>query len=332
MPFVRVIYPETQRLLKRIYHNSRHHQVRQRSHCLLLRNQGIKVAQLADIFQVTRKTLYNWFEAWDTLGLVGLYNRPGRGRKPTFTPEQKDQIQQWVQAHPRQLKSVLSKIKEQWGITVSPQTIKRIIKSMHMSWHRFRRVPWGQPDPDEYAQKKAQLECLKRLDELDVLDLYYLDQAGFSLIPCVPYGWQMIGEILEIPSCPSQRLNVLGIMNRRNDLKSYVWEQSINSDVVICCIDASFPKPQKRTVIVIDQAPIHTSDAVQDKYQEWRERNIEIFELPCYSPQLNLIEILWRFIKYQWLEVSAYRCWNSLVSHVENILREVGDKYVINFV
>jgi len=331
MPFVRVITPETQRLLKRIYHDSRHHQVRQRSHCLILRHQGLKVSQLVNIFQVSRKTLYNWFDAWEARGLVGLYNRPGRGRKPTFTLAQQEQIQQWVQQHPRQLKRVLSNIKEQWDITVSTTTIKRIIKSMHMSWHRFRRVPGDQPDPAEYAQKKAQLEGLKQLDELGLLDLYYLDQAGFCLIPCVPYGWQSIGETLEIPSCNSRRLNVLGIMNRRNDLKSYVWEQSINSDVVISCIDTGFPKPGKRTVIVMDQAPIHTSDAVQDKYQEWKERNIEIFELPRYSPQLNLIEILWRFIKYQWLEVRAYRCWNSFVAHVENVLRDVGDKYVINF-
>jgi DDE superfamily endonuclease len=41
--------------------------------------------------------------------------------------------------------------------------------------------------------------------------------------------------------------------------------------------------------------------------------------LPAYSPQLNLIEILWRFIKYQWLEFSAYKDWNSLVEAVENI-------------
>lgn len=332
MPFIRAIPPDTRRLLQRIYRDSRHHQVRQRSHCLLLKSQGLKVSQLMDIFQVSRKTLYNWFDAWEQRGLVGLYNRPGRGRKPTFTPEQKEQIQVWVQAHPRQLKQIVAKIKEQWNIVISTKTIKRIVKSMKMSWHRFRHTPWGTPDPLEYAQKKAQLETLKRLDDEGILDLYYLDQSGFCLIPCIPYGWQLIGETLEMPCCRSQRLNVLGIMNRDNDLKSYVWENSINSDVVIACIDIFFPNPEKRTVIVMDQAPIHTSDAVQEQYQPWLERNIEIFELPSYSPQLNLIEILWRFIKYEWLEVTAYRCWNSLVASVENILRQVGHKYVINFV
>ena len=52
---------------------------------------------------------------------------------------------------------------------------------------------------------------------------------------------------------------------------------------------------------------------------------------PESLPELNLIEILWRFIKYQWLEIDAYSSWQSLVSSVERIIKEFGDNYVINF-
>ena len=95
-------------------------------------------------------------------------------------------------------------------------------------------------------------------------------------------------------------------MNRKNHLEAYVSEQSINSDVVAACIDTFFSTIDKPTVIVVDQSSIHTSNAMLDKIEEWLERNITIFELPSYSPQLNLIEILWRFIKYEWLEINAY--------------------------
>jgi len=53
--------------------------------------------------------------------------------------------------------------------------------------------------------------------------------------------------------------------------------------------------------------------------------------LPTYSPQLNIIEILWRFIKYSWLNTDAYESWKSLVKAVEDVLRDVGEKYKINF-
>ena len=71
---------------------------------------------------------------------------------------------------------------------------------------------------------------------------------------------------------------------------------------------------------------------VQSQLDKWRERNLAIFVLPSYSPQLNLIEILWRFMKYQWMEIDSYRDWRSLVDSVETMLREFGKKYVINFV
>ncbi len=201
-----------------------------------------------------------------------------------------------------------------------------------MTWHRMRRGVAGEPDPREYEEKQTQLAEFKRLEDQGKIHLYYLDETGFCLIPCVPYGWQDVGEYLTIPSRRSSRLNVLGIMNRNNHLETYVSSQSINSDVVIACIDAFFAAVDKPTVIVVDQASIHTSDVILDKIEEWQERGITIFELPSYSPELNLIEILWRFIKYEWIGIDAYQSWESFVASVEKILREFGKNYVINFV
>ena len=320
------------KLLERIYRQSRKSQVRQRAHCLILANQGVKVEELIKIFQVSYRTIYNWFQRWDSEGIVGLYNKPGRGRKPTFNSQEQAQIKEWTKQEPRQLKQVKQKIKEEWEIEVSIKTIQKVLKTLKMSWHRMRRAVGGEPNPQEYEEKKAQLEELQRLESEGIINLYYLDETGFSLIPCVPYGWQNIGEYLPIPSRRSRTLNVLGIMNKSNHLETYVSTQTINSDVVIACIDAFFPTVSKPTVIVVDQASIHTSDAILDKLEEWHERNLRIFTLPTYSPQLNLIEILWRFIKYEWLEIDAYSSWENLVASVEKILKEFGENYVINFV
>ncbi|WP_229643033.1 transposase, partial [Waterburya agarophytonicola] len=71
--------------------------------------------------------------------------------------------------------------------------------------------------------------------------------------------------------------------------------------------------------------------AFQKKISEWSEKKLKIFWLPTYSPQLNLIEILWGFMKYEWIESQAYTSWNNLVEYVENILKDFGTKYTINF-
>ncbi len=332
MFLIREINPLSFKLLERIYRESRHHQVRQRAHLLILASQGVKGEELMKIFQFSYKTIYNWINRWESEGMVGLYNKPGRGCKRTFNPEQESRIREWARQEPRQLKKVLQKIKEEWEIEVSTETIKRILRRFSLSWHRMRRDVGGEPNPLEYQEKQAQLEELKQLDKQGKIDLYYLDETGFCLIPCVPYGWQNIGEYLALPSRRSRRLNVLGIMNRKNHLETYISTQSINSDVVIACIDTFFASVDKPTVIVVDRSSIHTSNAILDKIEEWFERAITIFELPAYSPQLNLIEILWRFIKYQWIEIDAYSSWENFVTSVEKILREFGKNYVINFV
>jgi len=150
-------------------------------------------------------------------------------------------------------------------------------------------------------------------------------------VPPIPYAWQVIGETLEIPSQHSKRLNVLGFMNRHGELESYVSEQSITSDVVITCIETFFPTVDKPTVIVMDQAPIHVAHKVQDLRDEWAQRGLYLFELPTYSPELNLIEMTWRFMKYTWLDSSAYESWERLVEEVEKILVGFGEEFVINF-
>ena len=323
---------ETIKLLKRIYRQSLHFQVRNRAHCLLLRNKGFTIEQLSVILEKSEKTIFNWLKSWQTRGLLGLYNHKGQGRKPTFNQQEKEQIKELVQQEPKQLKKVLINIEQRWQKKISKKTLTRIIKSLRMSWHRLRRVCGGEPCPKEYQEKKGELERLKKLDEEREIDLYYLDESGFSLISNISSAWQNIGEYIGIKSSKSKRINVLGIMNRRGHLESYVSFQSINSDVVINCIETFFPKVERRTVIVVDQASIHTAGLLWDYLEEWEERGIEIFILPSYSPELNLIENLWRFMKYEWLEIEAYLSWENLVSSVEDILSNYGTKYVINFV
>jgi transposase len=53
--------------------------------------------------------------------------------------------------------------------------------------------------------------------------------------------------------------------------------------------------------------------------------------LPTYSPELNLIEIVWRKIKYEWLPLSAYESFKSLWSGLSDIIPKIGLEYNIYF-
>ncbi|MDR0969873.1 MAG: transposase [Lentimicrobiaceae bacterium] len=53
--------------------------------------------------------------------------------------------------------------------------------------------------------------------------------------------------------------------------------------------------------------------------------------MPPYSPELNKIEILWRFIKYKWLTFDAFTNFQNLKEHLDEVLNNIGGKYVIKF-
>jgi transposase len=95
---------------------------------LILASQNIKNENLMKIFKVSYKTMYNWLNRWEYEGMLGLYNKPGRGRKETFNSAQSAQIRDWVKLQPKQLKQVVQKIKKEWSVNISTETIKRIIK------------------------------------------------------------------------------------------------------------------------------------------------------------------------------------------------------------
>lgn len=331
MRYIQDLSPETQRLLERIYQESTRSQVRARAHCILLSFRGFTIAQLMEIFGVSRRTIHYWFQKWDTLKLVGLYDRAGRGRKPKLSPDQKQQVKDWVKSEPKSLNKVINKVKEFWSIQVSKSTIKKVVKEFGMTWKRMKRGLNGAPFDWEYELKLSKLLSLKILDEKGEIDLRYLDEVGFSLTPVIPYGWQLPGETITLKSSRSPRLNVIGLLNTRNELFSKIYQDKLTSSGLIEFLDDFCKTLTKKTVVVMDQASIHTSDAVIKKLDSWQAAGLEIFWLPPYSPQLNLIEILWKFMKYEWIQVDAYQNWSSLVTYVRKIIDGIGTEYAINF-
>jgi len=84
-------------------------------------------------------------------------------------------------------------------------------------------------------------------------------------------------------------------------------------------------------VVVIDNASMHTSNDFLNRLDRWKSRGLIIQNIPPYSPELNRIEILWRKIKYEWLDFSAYESFQSLKESLNDILANIGQKYKISF-
>ena len=199
------------------------------------------------------------------------------------------------------------------------------------SWKRARLSLKRKRNKVEFELKKAQIESLKRLEDSGYLDLYFGDESHFGLTPNVPYAWQTKENPILLPAAKGKFLNVIGLMTRRNKLFFEVLETTYNTDKVISYMDSFVAQTVKKTVVILDNSPIHKSKKFMAKIEEWKEKDVLIFFLPPYSPELNLIEILWRRIKYQWIPFDAYICFQNLKERLSYVLSNFGGKYDIIF-
>ena len=214
---------------------------------------------------------------------------------------------------------------------LSLASLKRLATKARLRWQRVRQSLQSLRAPDAFAQAKRAREALQQQEDHGQIALYYCDESGVALDPTIPYAWQEPQSVIELPARKSGRINVLGFMNRQNDLHPFMFEGSIHTGVVIACFDTFCQTLTKKTVVVIDNASVHTSEEFEDRLPYWKKKGLIIKYLPPYSPELNLIEILWRRIKYTWLPFSAYECLNALSEALETLLSHVGSEYQITF-
>ncbi len=112
----------------RQYH--RQYQFRDRCHGLLLSADGHAVAAIMAVLQVSRPTVYAWFNRWEEGGLAGLANAAGQGRRPILAPADEVRVAAAVRANRQQLKEVTATLRQELAKDFSARTLRRFLKSV----------------------------------------------------------------------------------------------------------------------------------------------------------------------------------------------------------
>jgi transposase len=145
-------------------------------------------------------------------------------------------------------------------------------------------------------------------------------------------SWQFAGEEIRLFPEKGKQLSVCGVLDLSSRGQFWTTTETIKSEFVIECLEQWLAeKGEKPRVLVLDNARIHRSKLMQSKLGEWEEKGFYILNLPPYSPHLNIIEILWRKMKYEWLKPTDYLSFESLTEAIKEILSNLAEEYKINF-
>lgn len=101
---------------------------RRRAHIILLNNQGVSVKDMISILDLNRQAIAVTINKWKSLGVCGLFDKKRKGRPKKLSSKQEDKVIEFVHATPKSLKTVVSEIEKQFGITLGVSVVKRLCK------------------------------------------------------------------------------------------------------------------------------------------------------------------------------------------------------------
>ena len=272
-----------------------HPRVQLRMEVLWLKSQGLAHNQICAISGVTPNTLRRYLRMYQEGGIENL-------KKVNFNRPQSDMAKHWdtlenyFHEHPvASIPEAIAVIEELTGIRRQPTQVRKFLKSMGMGRLKVGMVP-SKADPDEQERfKKEELE--PRLEEAKSgkRALFFVDAAHFVLSAYLGFLWCFERVFIKAPS-GRKRFNVLGALNAiTHELITVTNDTYINAQSVCELLrqiaDQYVGIP---ITLVLDNARYQKCTVVKELAESL---NIELLYLPTYSPNLNLIERLWKFVK-----------------------------------
>jgi transposase len=181
-------------------------------------------------------------------------------------------------------------------------------------------------DPEKQKEFLEQ-EIQPRLDEAQAGTrvVLFVDAAHFVLAPFLGFLWSVVRVFVQAPS-GRQRFNVLGALNATTyELITVTNDAYITAESVCALLE----KIANRYVgipisIFLDNARYQRCALVMEKA---KSLNIELCFLPAYSPNLNLIERLWKFVKKKCLYSKYYEAFPAFKAAISKCLDETSTSH-----
>jgi transposase len=318
----------TEEEMKAINYERYHHPhptVQRKMEVLWLKGHGLAHDEITRLADVSPNTMRSYFRDYEEGGIEKL-------KEVNFYQPQSDLVahQDTLEEHfrknpPATIKEAAHEIEELTGITRSETQVRVFITAMGMKCRKVGMVP-SKADPDEQAAYKAE-KLEPRLAEAQAGQraVFFGDAAHFVLAPFLGFLWCFTRVFIQAPA-GRQRFNVLGALNAiTHELVTVTNDTYINAESVrellqkLAALNLGVP-----ITLFLDNARYQKCALVMAFAHSL---NIELCFLPTYSPNLNLIERLWKFVKKECLYSEYYADFASFKAAILECLCQTHTKH-----
>jgi transposase len=311
-----------------------------RINIILLSHKGYSGVEISTILNLDEDTITKWKSRYldridDESWLDDAY-KPYVGK---LSYSEISHLRRYVSTFLVGNKSELSTFLEQsFFVSYTPSGLNKLLHRAGLSWQTIHKLPGKCPIHLQAAWIKEFEENLKKTDFSSEVILF-LDSVHPTHNSVYSKVWSAVGCSRWISSNTGrERVNISGAYNPLEQELVFCEVKTVNGKATIELLQKCLEKyADKQTITVyLDNASYHKSEEVKQFIAG--QNKIKLSFLPPYSPNLNLIERLWKFANEKIINLKFYpefkQFKEKLIDFYQNIQRyaqELNERITFNF-
>jgi transposase len=326
-----VLTPGQRREIERRRKDTLDRRVYQRLTALLTVAEGKSRGEVAHLLGIGLSQLGEWLRVYRNRGLDALCTLHYKGDPGKLTAHQVDQLKEEVSTGCfRNSDQIRHWIEATFGVRYSSTGVKDLLKRSGVSYHKVTGFLW-KADPAKqraFVERVARHQREAKRPDAPRTRRYYVDAChpvwGLDLVYCC---WLLVGQRLLVGMGGGRkRLNILGAYCPDDDeyIDYRLTRDNINGAQFVNFLRlllATHPETE-RFILYVDGARYYDSPVVK----EWLKRHPEfhLSPIPAYSPNVNLIERMWKFLRAKAL-CRWHKTFEAMQAAVSSVLDHLED-------
>jgi len=281
-------------ILQEAHHSSHFRKSADRIKTILLLNQGFSYQQIAKLLLLDETTIRRYEKQYKKSGIDGLLEDHYHGSMGNLTHDQEEKLRGYLKDHIYQtVKSIVVYVEATYGVVYSVEGMTHLVRRLGFVYKKTKVLP-GKVNREKQEQfKKEYLELKQTKKAAD--RIYFLDASHPQHNNMPFYGWIYKGTSKTIKTNTGRkRVNLNGALNLEDMKITVLSEETINTHAMMRLILTLVEKqPQGAIFLIVDNASYNHSYELELFLRDYPRVHLRF--LPPYSPNLNIIERLWRF-------------------------------------
>lgn len=267
--------------------------------------QGYTEAHVADLLGLRRETISRWWTAYTQGGLDALPgHRTGRpqGSGRMLDDEQAQQVQELLRTHQPQELGIASPLWTRRAVQqliVNHCQVHLAIRTVGLYLQRWNFTPKRpsrqarKQDPDEVREwLEVTYPAIEARADKEDAEIHWCDEVGASADHHPASGYSPVGEptTMDVPGAHI-RVNQITTITNTGQVHFMNYTESMTAALFIVFLGKLLQGTTGKIFLIVDRLRAHTTPEVDAWVAEHRDR-LELFYLPRYTPERNVVEYL----------------------------------------